>query len=438
MSVILQKFHNYEDIELTNHAIGNILTHQVSFRNRRIPRPSFHLMCTVWALCITFLFIITAILIVTVNGRSEKNIEVGLRNLSQGMQSRVERLSQDDYQTLEKLTVVETSLKDLKGSLSVDYQRILGDVGKLPKEIQKGISQGLDEIKEDMEVKFKKLNSVLQQMSQDDSSVMEKFSAMETSIKDLNDSKVTEKLFALETSIKDLKGPLSKDVPMAVEAVSKQAEEMQKLKGSLSRDIQKILEVVGKYPEEIQKINPSKVLNKVTEIESSVKRILSDDVKGSLSSDIQKVLGSVEKLAQEIQKGKKSSELCAPGWINFGGSCYYWSSRLLQWKNAKEDCEGRKAHLVVVNGNEEMVYIRAFSQKKLWWIGLIETDGNWEWVDGTSYEITPKFWEAGQPDDYLGHTLRGGEDCAQLRNADGWNDAHCSSKHLYICEKKIS
>ncbi|XP_073479357.1 uncharacterized protein [Aquarana catesbeiana] len=655
MSVNLKTYTRLHDDHMIfiDHPTENSQTNKVTFGNRRISRPSSSLICSLWALCITLLFLVIVILIVTVTGQTEQNIEGRLSNLSLGMDSRVERLSQDDHRTLEKLTAIETSMGDLKVSLSRDTQKILGEMDNLAEEIQKGRNSGmteklsaietlmknlkgqqLDEMKQNMEVKFRNLSlemnsvmgqltqddsrimqklssmkksmidlsdqwlremeqnmatklrnlsmeirsrvdqlpqddfrvmeklssmetlmkdlksqwlyemeqnmefklrnlsmemhsvveqltqdvqrldkmeqnmevqlrnlsmemhSVVGQLSQDDSRMMEKLSVMETSLKDFkgqwldelrknmettieklsmdihsrvdhlsqngskmmeklstmetsmksltgqqledmqqnidvklrnlsmgvqslenmlsqDDSQVMKKLFALETSIKELNGLLSKNVPTVVGAVENQAEEIQKMKSALSSDIQKIQKALQDQAIEIQNANRS------------------------LSMDVKKVLESVNKMAGEIQKVKRSGEPCSTGWINFAGGCYYWSSNSVPWEYAKKQCEDRQAHLVVVNGNDEMVYLRAFSQKKMWWIGLTEIDNHWHWVDGTSFELTPKFWEAGQPDNYANRALQGGEDCAQLRGAEGWNDAHCSAKHFYICEKKM-
>ncbi|XP_077327210.1 uncharacterized protein LOC143962016 [Lithobates pipiens] len=380
--------------------------------------------------------------------KMEQNMEVQLRNLSMEMHSVVGQLSHDDSRMMEKLSVMETSMKDFKG-------------------------QWLDEFRKNMEMTIEKLSmdirSRVDHLSQNSSRMMEKLSTMETSMKALTgqiledmqqnmdvklrnlsmgvqslesmlsqeDSKEMKKLFVLETSIKELNGLLSKNVPTVEGAVGNQAEEIQKMKSDLSSDIQKIEKALQNQAVEIQNANPSRVLSKVTEIESLVKRVLPNDAIGSLSIDVKKVLESVNKMEGEMQKVKRSGEPCSTAWINFAGGCYYWSSNSVPWVSAKKQCEDRQAHLVVVNGNDEMVFLRAFSQKKMWWIGLTEIDNHWHWVDGTSFELTPKFWEAGQPDNYANRALQGGEDCAQLRGGEGWNDAHCSAKHLYICEKKM-
>ncbi|XP_040203054.1 C-type lectin domain family 10 member A-like isoform X2 [Rana temporaria] len=171
---------------------------------------------------------------------------------------------------------------------------------------------------------------------------------------------------------------------------------------------------------------------------------------GSLSSEVQSIRGAVRNLEQvqttsnsDVKRNLtneitgSSDPLCSEGWINYGLSCYYLSSNGKTWNASKKDCEDRQAHLVVINGKEEMDFLRRIANQHYLWIGLTDADGTWRWVDGTPYDVTPKFWENNQPDDWMGHGLGGGEDCAQLKDGVKWNDLHCSKTLRYICEKKM-
>ncbi|XP_068128059.1 asialoglycoprotein receptor 1-like [Hyperolius riggenbachi] len=268
-----------------------------------MPRPSSGLICFLSALCTGLLFI-TIILVVTVTrqgvSQTEQNLEVKLRNLSMGVSSRVERLSQDDSRMMDKLVALETLLK----------------------------------------------NSALEDM-----------------------------------------------------------------------------------------------MSKVTKIESSVKRILSEEVLGSYASDLQRILGAVGDMAEVIRDinnttGKTWDPLCEKGWKHFALNCYLLSSQYLSWSQSKTACETKGAILVVVNNEEEKMFLRDYADGRTFWIGLTDVDGAWKWVDGTSYDLTPKFWMPGQPDEWFGHGLGGGEDCAQMKFGNDWNDDHCSKSFRYMCEKK--
>ncbi|XP_068128092.1 C-type lectin domain family 10 member A-like [Hyperolius riggenbachi] len=157
-----------------------------------------------------------------------------------------------------------------------------------------------------------------------------------------------------------------------------------------------------------------------------------------LTSDVQKIQEAVKTLEVFILDGKKNDNLlCTSGWTNFGLSCYYLSSDKKSWNDAKRDCEGRAAYLVVINSQAEMNFIHQFSKGEATWIGLTDQDGAWKWVDGTSYDSCPKFWRPSQPDNWKGHGLGGGEDCAEMRSGTGWNDDHCDRVHQYVCEKRL-
>ncbi|KAM5170569.1 uncharacterized protein ACMZJ9_003484 [Mantella aurantiaca] len=159
-----------------------------------------------------------------------------------------------------------------------------------------------------------------------------------------------------------------------------------------------------------------------------------ENLTGSLSSDNHRIWEVVGNLVDKLWRGNGTTLLiCEAGWVYYWFSCYHVSSNVYKWNDSKTDCENRNAQLVVINDEREMNFLLTISEKtKTWWIGLTEADGSWRWVDGTSYEMTPKLWLPHQPDNHSG-----GEDCAELKYGKGWNDAHCSNKSPYICEKRI-
>lgn len=176
------------------------------------------------------------------------------------------------------------------------------------------------------------------------------------------------------------------------------------------------------------------------EISGSSEKILTAIMReGSLESDIQRVLSEVEKLADTIKNkdGPDTQDnVCGPKWKHYGGSCYYVSRYFKSWSDGKKHCEDLEAHLVVISSKEEQDEVNTLTKGVSTWIGLTEVDGEWKWVDGTSYDSSPTFWDDEQPDDWYGHDLGGGEDCALIHYGDSWNDSHCSLKSQYICEKK--
>uniref|UniRef100_A0A3Q3WG61 C-type lectin domain-containing protein n=1 Tax=Mola mola TaxID=94237 RepID=A0A3Q3WG61_MOLML len=127
------------------------------------------------------------------------------------------------------------------------------------------------------------------------------------------------------------------------------------------------------------------------------------------------------------------------GWVSFQSSCYLLSTSTSMWSGAEEACQRLGAHLLVVNSREELVSTVGLGSHH--WIGLVEwhQEGNWTWVDGTDYNLTPKFWAPNQPDNWA--LRKNGEDCGEIYNnlplsRQIWNDADCSLKHRYICESR--
>eukprot|EP00079_Xenopus_tropicalis_P015500 XP_004913251.1 PREDICTED: asialoglycoprotein receptor 2-like isoform X1 [Xenopus tropicalis] len=127
---------------------------------------------------------------------------------------------------------------------------------------------------------------------------------------------------------------------------------------------------------------------------------------------------------------------CPEDWSIFAGSCYYFSNVAVTWEEAKHACQKRSSNLIVINSKTEQDYAIKVSMGQYTWIGLTEIDEEWKWVDGTPYNLRQTYWKEGQPNNWSGHQLPGGEDCAQLQLGGQWNDEHCSQRWRYICEKK--
>lgn len=189
----------------------------------------------------------------------------------------------------------------------------------------------------------------------------------------------------------------------------------------------------------VKDFRKSELMSKVSEIETSMKHILSDEVAGSLSNDHQRILAALGDLAEEIWKGNNSVDpLCDKGWVHYGSSCYNRYPRIQEWTDAKKSCEDKKAHLVIINSLDEMDFIRGISRSSSAWIGLKKEYGSFQWVDGTPMKDTPKLWNPGQPDDYSLFLEEPREECAHLANGEGLENSYCSHSYPYLCEKTKS
>ncbi|OCT90934.1 asialoglycoprotein receptor 1-like [Xenopus laevis] len=184
----------------------------------------------------------------------------------------------------------------------------------------------------------------------------------------------------------------------------------------------------------------TRLMEKITDLETSVKKIQNDLSIGSLQSDMQKVLGTLGRLIDRVHKlqlNGSQDPVCPVDWHRFTLSCYYVSKSGYPWEEAKTRCEGFNSHMVVINNEDEQNYVFGIAKTQFTWIGLTDSDGEWKWSDGTPYNTSPKFWIPDQPDNHFGHGLGGGEDCAHLHYNGRWNDDHCSRRYRFICEKAI-
>ncbi|XP_077327871.1 uncharacterized protein LOC143962521 [Lithobates pipiens] len=113
------------------------------------------------------------------------------------------------------------------------------------------------------------------------------------------------------------------------------------------------------------KANDKNIEEEITQLKanySALKKDVSDLQKSDSAlkmdvSDLQKSVANITDGPNKINliKNKGSSNtLCSEGWSHYGLSCYYLSSDSIPWIDSKKECENKGAHLVVVNGEEEM------------------------------------------------------------------------------------
>ncbi|XP_039087570.1 asialoglycoprotein receptor 2 [Hyaena hyaena] len=130
------------------------------------------------------------------------------------------------------------------------------------------------------------------------------------------------------------------------------------------------------------------------------------------------------------------TECCPVNWLEYEGSCYWFSRSGKTWPEAEKHCRLENAHLVVITSREEQKFISQHTNPFDAWIGLTDSDGSWKWVDGTDYQHSYKNWAATQPDDWQGHEVGGGEDCAETRSNGRWNDNFCQQVQRWVCEMR--
>uniref|UniRef100_A0A3B4X024 C-type lectin domain-containing protein n=1 Tax=Seriola lalandi dorsalis TaxID=1841481 RepID=A0A3B4X024_SERLL len=147
----------------------------------------------------------------------------------------------------------------------------------------------------------------------------------------------------------------------------------------------------------------------------------------SVVDSLSKSVASLKCSLEHIINNSSAVDKCCPlGWNLFGSSCYFFSTLSLSWNESRDWCERHKAHLVILNTDEEWDFVTRHSVPGLFWVGLSDQrTGKWEWVNQTPYTMEHRRWAPGQPDSWTGHGLdRGDEDCAHLHRSGRLNDLH--------------
>ncbi|XP_053905460.1 asialoglycoprotein receptor 1 [Malaclemys terrapin pileata] len=139
----------------------------------------------------------------------------------------------------------------------------------------------------------------------------------------------------------------------------------------------------------------------------------------------------------ELKSNGSRAGCCPRGWLRFGDSCYWFSGKQKTWEESNLYCKAQNSHLVVINTQDEQLYMQQETVPLYTWIGLSNKSGRWQWVDGSVYTMDTREWRAGQPDESDGHGLGGGEDCVYLHDDGLWNNAQCSRRYRWVCEEEL-
>ncbi|XP_008854086.3 C-type lectin domain family 10 member A-like [Nannospalax galili] len=206
-------------------------------------------------------------------------------------------------------------------------------------------------------------------------------------------------------------------------------------------------ESIGSLKEEVednrQELQAGRSLKqKVESLESTVEK-----KEQALKTDQSEIFLHIQQLGKDLKslncqlanlKNNGSEMTCCPlHWTEYEGSCYWFSKSGKSWPEADKYCQLENAHLVVVNSMEEQKFIQLHKGPGHTWMGLTDQNGPWRWVDGTDFDTGFKNWKPYQPDNWHGHGLGGGEDCAHFHSDDGrWNDV-CQKLYNWICETEL-
>ncbi|XP_052707225.1 perlucin-like isoform X1 [Crassostrea angulata] len=136
-----------------------------------------------------------------------------------------------------------------------------------------------------------------------------------------------------------------------------------------------------------------------------------------------------------------TGQSCPGGWYHFGTSCYaFIDAEPLEWTEAMFYCSTLHAKLVEIETAAENAFLKSHltslhTSADNYWIGLTDAlvEGKFVWQT-TQEDAVFVDWAPLEPND-LAHI----EDCGDLHSGYQfkWNDASCSSKFDFICEREI-
>lgn len=125
------------------------------------------------------------------------------------------------------------------------------------------------------------------------------------------------------------------------------------------------------------------------------------------------------------------TECCPVNWIDFKGNCYWFSQLGTTWSKAKSYCQLEKAHLVVINSEEEQKFIVEHTHSFEHWIGLTQSNGSWKWVDGTDFVSNYRHRNSLQS-----KGAGSSKDCGEILRDGFWNTEACLNFNRWVCEMK--
>ncbi|XP_068178669.1 CD209 antigen-like protein E isoform X2 [Antennarius striatus] len=117
--------------------------------------------------------------------------------------------------------------------------------------------------------------------------------------------------------------------------------------------------------------------NQITNLENTVRNL--ENEKMNLENE-------KKNLRKKLKELSTSSQPCPDGWMVIQCRCYFLSSEMRSWQEGRSSCQAVGADLVVTQTKEEqrelVRYMARFPDLQFW-IGLSNTTGTFQWVDGS-------------------------------------------------------
>ncbi|XP_071757103.2 C-type lectin domain family 17, member A-like [Centroberyx gerrardi] len=145
-------------------------------------------------------------------------------------------------------------------------------------------------------------------------------------------------------------------------------------------------------------------------------------------------------LQTKLSELEQTAQICPSGWKPYLSSCYLLSSDRKTWEEARQDCETKRAHLVIINSEAEQIvlnyWLLTLGADGEAWIGLNDQYGQrkWTWVDGSA--LTVSFWKSEEltPPFYFNCVY---SDPAEDGGLESWYYSLCRVNFHWVCEKEL-
>ncbi|KAI4891319.1 hypothetical protein NFI96_033520 [Prochilodus magdalenae] len=135
--------------------------------------------------------------------------------------------------------------------------------------------------------------------------------------------------------------------------------------------------------------------------------------------------------------GSSVGRKCESGWQMFGKNCYKYMTVAKTWAEAEQHCISNGGNLASVHSAQTQAFLKdlgkgADGKHLRTWIGAHDAtqDFVWLWSDGSKFSFNA--WHTGEPSN-------GGrrEKCVEMNFGDEvlWNDARCSIKLFFVCQR---
>ncbi|XP_076828848.1 macrophage mannose receptor 1-like isoform X2 [Brachyhypopomus gauderio] len=136
---------------------------------------------------------------------------------------------------------------------------------------------------------------------------------------------------------------------------------------------------------------------------------------------------------KEVKIQSRTYNTTSDGWIIFKGNQYYIDRGFsMPMAKARSFCKQRHSDLVVINDEEERVFVWHQARYALQdiYIGMyIDMDKSITWMDGSP--VVFQAWAANQP-----AFLNSEENCIKMTQSQGlWESVHCADHKKFVCKR---